>query len=66
MAQELFVVISVDYGNLPLGIYNSFVEAKSYVDELEANGKHGCICRYVLNQKAVQGVVENIYDNKVI
>ena len=62
---ELYIVISVNCGNLPQGVYDSLEKAKEYVDSFLTPKKyHGCVCKYVLNDETrITSTVDNVYDN---
>lgn len=66
---EFFVVISMDFGNLPLGVFMDFERAKEVVDQLGEKGNHGCIFQYYGDLTYFIGTDQrqprNIYDNGI-
>lgn len=63
--EEVYIVISINCGNLPQGVYDSLEKAKEHVDTvLTPKQYHGCVCKYILNEKTkITSMVDNVYDN---
>lgn len=61
---KVYVVISMDIGNLPCGVYDTIELAKKRVNDLAMRKMHGCVCEYEVNKNVGEdGRIENIYDN---
>lgn len=61
---KVYIVISIDNGNLPCGVYDTFEQAKDRVEDMATRKMHGCVCEYEVNKNVVEdGSIKNIYDN---
>jgi hypothetical protein len=60
---EVFVVLSMDMGNVPLAVYDSFEAAKRHADDIfTRSNKHACVAKFRMNVPGRGEVLDNVYD----
>jgi uncharacterized protein YabN with tetrapyrrole methylase and pyrophosphatase domain len=63
MSSEVFVVLSMDMGNVPLAVYDSFEAARTLADDIfTRSNKHACVAKFRLNVAGRSEVLDNVYD----
>lgn len=62
---DVFVVLSMDMGNIPLGVYDSPELANAHSDSIRLSmGLHACVAKFQMNQVSPNGpeTIVNVYD----
>ncbi len=60
---EVFVVLSMDMGNVPLAVFDSFEAARTLADDIfTRSNKHACVAKFRMNVEGRSEVLDNVYD----
>lgn len=60
---DVFVVLSMDMGNVPLCVYDNLEAAERHAATIFAvSGNHACVAKFQMNAPSRAGVLDNVYD----